>query len=61
MTKQELSTLLEIIDLSLKYGIPTVRNIFTNMNKEEITKEDIEKARIDLEWEDYYNTDTDTE
>lgn len=53
MTKQEISTLLEVIDLSLKYGIPAVRNIFMNMNKEEITKEDVEKARIDLEWEDY--------
>lgn len=53
MTKQELNITLEIIDLSLKYGIPAVRNILMNMNKEEITKEDIEKTRVDLEWEDY--------
>lgn len=54
MTKQELNIILEIIDLSLKYGIPALRDIFSNMEKDTITYEDIEKLKIDMEWEDYF-------
>ncbi|MFW6377597.1 MAG: hypothetical protein ACOCZ5_03020 [bacterium] len=55
MNKNEVNLILQIIDLSLKYGVPTVQNAIERTNKDVITKEDIEKLKIDSEWEEFFD------
>lgn len=54
MNKHEVNLVLQIMDLVLKYGIPAVQNVIDRMNKEEITKEDIEKLKIEEDWEEFF-------
>lgn len=54
MKREELEVILEIIDISLKYGVPLVREIIRKSGKAEITIEDIEELKIDKQWEDYF-------
>jgi hypothetical protein len=49
MNKHEVNLILQVMDLALKYGIPAVQNIIDRINKDVITKEDIDKLKIKTE------------
>lgn len=55
LNKEELTMILNIIDISLEYGVPTIANAIDNMNKEVISQEDIDNLVIDEEWENYFD------
>lgn len=54
MDKHQVNLILEIVDLALKYGIPVIQEILNNMEKEVITRQDVENLRIDMEWQNYF-------
>lgn len=47
MNKTEIEMIMKIVDLSFKYGVPVVENIIYNINKEQITEQDIDDLIID--------------
>lgn len=55
LNKNEVSMILTLVDMSLKYGIPLVEKTIENLNKETISHEDIKNLKIDAEWEDYFD------
>lgn len=54
MNKEQVALILQLLDLTLKYGIPIVSNMIENMDKEVITMEDVNQLKIDMEWDDYF-------
>ena len=54
LEKHEVDLILTIIDLSVKYGVPLVKDTIDNLNKEQITQQDIDNLQIDTQWEDYF-------
>ena len=55
LNKNEVSMILTLVDMSLKYGIPLVEKTIENLNKETISYEDINDLKIDADWEDYFD------
>ena len=54
LNKEELNMILKIVDISLEFGVPAIKNAIENINKEVITQDDIDNLIIDEEWEDYF-------
>lgn len=55
LNREELTMILNIIDISLEYGVPTIANAIENLNKEVISQDDIDNLVIDEEWESYFD------
>lgn len=53
LSKEEVSLILELIDLALQYGIPAVRTTIEFTGKEILTQDDIDNMKIEKDFEDY--------
>lgn len=46
MDKKQLNLILLLLDLALKYGVPTAISIIENIEKENVSLEDIQALRV---------------
>ena len=53
MNKQEIELILKLLDIALLYGVPFAQGILNRIDKEVITKEDIDNLVINTDFEDY--------
>lgn len=54
MNKETVLTIINIVELVMKYGAPVVKSAIEAMNKDDITIQDIRKLYIEKEPKEYF-------
>lgn len=54
MNKEEINTILSLINLVTVHSIPVIKKAIENLGKETITEEDIKNLKIDRGWDNYF-------
>lgn len=54
MNKEEVKLVIHLVGIIAKYGVPAVKNFIEYIEKEKITKEDIDNLMLEKNPEDFF-------
>ncbi len=54
MNKDQVNVVLSLLHLVSVYGIPAIQKAIENMDKEVITKDDVDNLKISSEWDGFF-------